>query len=1009
MRPNRLIRFELFCLFLISGISCNAQTIWVTDSDADTITLYTYAGVPVKTISVQYPGGYPSNPTTECPRNAVETSDGSLWIYNGTFEPYISKLAADEQTWTHYAYGLFATEDNGTYGGIAVLGQNVFVTSDLAGYTAGLQYNTATGVAARIGGLASTALNIGQDGLLYLLNDGSTTVNVFNPTTLALVNQVLLTGSSETAFRGIIGLQNSHLIIGTLDGYVQEYNADGTLLRQILLTSTFQGTAASIYNVSLGTDGSYLVGSRFGDVFVVNSQLTSYTHFNVNRDEVFANAALFSVVGTNPLPAQTATVGVLFTLTLPASTFTEPSQGPALTYSASNLPPGFSFDPATETLYGIPTSPGSFAITVTATPTGNSFIGASVVINVAVAGARPLFYVANGNGNSVSAIASDGSVSTYATGLSVPIGIAMDTSGNLYTSDEGTSTISKIAPGGIVSTFATLGSTASLVGLAFDSSGNLYVADYNGNTVDRITPAGVVSIFASGLNNPGGIAFNKSGSLYVANEGDNTIAVVTPGGAVSTFATDFSTPSGVAFDTTGTLYVTNAGNSTILKVAPNGYVSQFSSTGLGLPIDVAFDSTGNLYATDLETNSILEFASGNSTPNTFASGLSGPAFLAAVPFVPLPSFTQGPASQTIATGRSVAFNVQITGAAAVTYQWTFNGVPISAATDPILLLSDATSANAGTYACFATTVAGSVSSTTATLNVIATSDPGYLDNLSARATVGSGANILIAGFAISGSGSMDLLLRGVGPALLPAPYSVSGAITTTQMTLYDSNSLGPFPIVTNAGWSNASTLGTSTVNVSPHSATLALMNTLGAFTVTWAAGSADSALEVTPPVGDYTSQISGVGGAAGIALAEVYDADSYTPATRLVNISSRAQVGTGGNILIGGFEIGGSTAETVLVRGVGPTLVTAPYNVPSSIAQPILTVYSGNTPLYSNTGWGGDSTIAGIFGTVGAFALNASSQDSALLITLPPGGYTAEVSGVNNTTGVALVEIYEVY
>jgi len=381
-----------------------------------------------------------------------------------------------------------------------------------------------------------------------------------------------------------------------------------------------------------------------------------------------------------------------------------------------------------------------------------------------------------------------------------------------------------------------------------------------------------------------------------------------------------------------------------------------------------------------------------------------------------PSFTlaASPSSVTVASGRSVVFNAIATGTPAPTYQWKLNGsttIPGATGTnDSVLLVSGATSANIGTYTCTATNSQGSAS-TSATLAVVTTASPGYLTNLSSRVTVGTGGNILIAGFALAGSGSMDLLLRGVGPALIPAPFGVSGALTNTQLTLYDTvNPNDPLPVVTNSGWSNAFTLGSSTVNVAPQAATLALMNTLGAFTNNWAIGSPDSALEVTPPVGGYTAQISGVGGATGIALAEVYDVDAYNPATRLVNLSTRAQVGTGSNILIGGFVIGGSTAETLLIRAVGPTLAGAPYNVGGTIAQPVLTIYAGSTPIYSNSNWGDDATISTAINTVGAFPLSPTSTDAALLITLPPASnYTAQVSGLNNGTGIALLEVYDVF
>ena len=202
------------------------------------------------------------------------------------------------------------------------------------------------------------------------------------------------------------------------------------------------------------------------------------------------------------------------------------------------------------------------------------------------------------------------------------------------------------------------------------------------------------------------------------------------------------------------------------------------------------------------------------------------------------------------------------------------------------------------------------------------------------------------------------------------------------------------------------------------------MDAVGAFSLV--SGSADSAMLVTPPVGNYTAQVSGVNGTTGIALAEIYDADSAAPPARLVNISARAYVGTGGNILIGGFAIGGNTSETILIRGVGPGLAST-FNLPGTLASTQLTLYDSVVPtnpriIATNTGWGSDpvlgpSTVqagiipatAAVMTTVGAFSLAAGSADSALILTLPPGNYTVQVAGDGGTTGIALVEIYEVY
>jgi len=134
------------------------------------------------------------------------------------------------------------------------------------------------------------------------------------------------------------------------------------------------------------------------------------------------------------------------------------------------------------------------------------------------------------------------------------------------------------------------------------------------------------------------------------------------------------------------------------------------------------------------------------------------------------------------------------------------------------------------------------------------------------------------------------------------------------------------------------------------------------------------------------------------------------PSARLINISTRAQVGIGGNILIPGFVISGSGTETLLIRADGPAL--SPFGVAGVLAQPSLSVFdsSGNA-IAANTGWGTNpnpAEIAGTAATVGAFALPSGSADCALIVSLPAGAYTVEVSGVNSTTGIALAEIYEI-
>jgi hypothetical protein len=144
---------------------------------------------------------------------------------------------------------------------------------------------------------------------------------------------------------------------------------------------------------------------------------------------------------------------------------------------------------------------------------------------------------------------------------------------------------------------------------------------------------------------------------------------------------------------------------------------------------------------------------------------------------------------------------------------------------------------------------------------------------------------------------------------------------------------------------------------------------------------------------------------------EAYDASTQATAARLVNLSARTTVGTGAAILIAGFTIKGDASKTVLIRGIGPSLTQ--FGVTGVLASPVLSLYraSDSAQLQQNAGWLTAPNAAQIgltAASVGAFSLPPNSADSAILVTLDPGSYTAQISGTAGATGVALVEIYEV-
>jgi hypothetical protein len=210
-------------------------------------------------------------------------------------------------------------------------------------------------------------------------------------------------------------------------------------------------------------------------------------------------------------------------------------------------------------------------------------------------------------------------------------------------------------------------------------------------------------------------------------------------------------------------------------------------------------------------------------------------------------------------------------------------------------------------------------------------------------------------------------------------------------------------------------LATIDTNMGWNASLAPLFAALNAFAFT--SGSLDTALKESLAPGSYTAQVS-TPSQDGVAIAEVYDADGTAPADRLVNLSARAFVGSGGNILIGGFVITGTTSETVIIRGIGPSLTV--FGVTGVLSNPVLTVFdSSQNQVAQNTGWGNsvasggmaaENATAAIFSSVHAFALSAGTADSAMVITLAPGSYTAQLSGAAGSTaptGVGLVEIYE--
>jgi glucose/arabinose dehydrogenase len=221
-----------------------------------------------------------------------------------------------------------------------------------------------------------------------------------------------------------------------------------------------------------------------------------------------------------------------------------------------------------------------------------------------------------------------------------------------------------------------------------------------------------------------------------------------------------------------------------------------------------------------------------------------------------PLITNQPESQTVSSGSTAVLSVTANASPSAAYQWFLDGVPITGATNAMLVLANASAANAGTYTCTATNSAGSINSADAVLAIDASSAAPHLIDISTRGQVGTGSNVLIAGFIVGGTTSKTVLIRASGPAIAAAPYSVAGTLADPELQLYGPGSPSPL-LATNAGWSGNPQIAAEAAAV-------------GAFPWT-NPSSKDSALLITLPPGAYTAQVSGAGGDTGVALVEVYD------------------------------------------------------------------------------------------------------------------------------------------
>ncbi len=320
------------------------------------------------------------------------------------------------------------------------------------------------------------------------------------------------------------------------------------------------------------------------------------------------------------------------------------------------------------------------------------------------------------------------------------------------------------------------------------------------------------------------------------------------------------------------------------------------------------------------------------------------------------------------TAGSGGYSVPVPGDG--TYNVAFSGLGL-AAMQANVTISGGNNAKADYVAAPATPIPTPTASPTPSATPLPTSLPTVLGNISTRSVAGTGDNVLIGGFIITGTQPKKIIVRAIGPSL-----SFTDRLLDPSLELRDS---GGHLLLANDNWSdNPSRQEIIASTVSP-------------------TDPKESAIVATLPPGSYSAVVSGVNGTAGTAVVEVYDLDR-TVDSKLANVSTRALVQPDDGVLIGGFIVLGQSVQKVIVRAIGPSL-----SVPRALADPTLELRDGSGNLVlANDNWP----------TAQSAEITASKvpptdeRESAIVATLPPGAYSTVVRGSGNTSGVAVIEVY---
>jgi autotransporter-associated beta strand protein len=716
------------------------------------------------------------------------------------------------------------------------------------------------------------------------------------------------------------------------------------------------------------TEGSYLFTATIAD----------------QAGNISAASADFPVVVDTTAPAITsaATAGGTYRMAFSYAIVTATS---AVSYSATGLPAGVAIDPLTGAITGEPTEVGTFAVTLGATDLAGNATSAPLALTVD----RATLTVA---GITASNKTVDGS-----TAATISLGGATLT---------GVLAGDAVTLGGGVGTFsdATVGAnkTVTITGLTLGGAqaANYQLAVTPVTTTASITappppPLQFATVVLSNLNQlydgtPKAVGVSTSpGGLQVAVTYDGSPVAPTAIGSYAVTAVVMGSYTGSA---SGTLTISRGSQAISFERAQGlrvgeAYLLRATATS-GLPVSFELVSgNATLDGSSLTPKDANPLVVRAAQPGNVSYG---PALAVEQTIIDITKLSQTIAFNALDTRVTSDDPFALTAVASSGLVVTFSivsgpatiesGTTLRLAGAPGLVTVRASQTGNAAYS-----AAPDVDRAFAVSQRIL----GRFINLSARARIGTGDGVFITGFVLGGATEKPLLVRAVGPGL--GAFGVSGALANPNIRIQRNGVI----VAENDNWTSVD--GGTAIN--------AASAQVGAFALS--PNSADAALLTPLPPGTYTAQISGAGGSTGVALTEVYEASGITSATEqhLLNFSVRAVASSGENMLIVGFVVVGDLPSKILIRGVGPTLSL--FGVSGVLENPQLTLRNGaGAVIAQNDDW--DSAETATARRAGAFPLPTGSRDAGMVVTVPPGAYTVQLTGAGSGTGVALVEVYEV-